>query len=83
VQKIGFDVKFLGFKIQNIVGSCDVKFPIWLEGLAYSHGQFSSYKPEVHDLCGLVLFTEHASISLKSDVFSWTGKVYWAIMCMK
>jgi hypothetical protein len=24
------------FKIQNIVGSCDVKFPIRLEGLAYS-----------------------------------------------
>lgn len=30
------------FKIQNIVGSCDVKFPIRLEGLAYSHGAFSS-----------------------------------------
>ena len=30
------------FKIQNIVGSCDVKFPIRLEGLAYSHSAFSS-----------------------------------------
>ena len=30
------------FKLQNIVGSCDVKFPIRLEGLAYSHGHFSS-----------------------------------------
>lgn len=30
------------FKIQNIVGSCDVKFPIRLEGLAYSHAAFSS-----------------------------------------
>ena len=30
------------FKIQNIVASCDVKFPIRLEGLAYSHGAFSS-----------------------------------------
>ncbi|KAG1722449.1 TBP-domain-containing protein [Suillus paluster] len=38
---------FAKFKIQNIVGSCDVKFPIHLEGLAYSHGQFSSYKPEL------------------------------------
>ncbi|KAH7835267.1 hypothetical protein Vadar_024571 [Vaccinium darrowii] len=35
------------FKIQNIVGSCDVKFPIRLEGLAYSHGAFSSYEPEL------------------------------------
>nr|POE82679.1 tata-box-binding protein 2 [Quercus suber] len=33
---------FKDFKIQNIVGSCDVKFPIRLEGLAYSHGAFSS-----------------------------------------
>lgn len=48
VQKLGFDAKFSEFKIQNIVGSCDVKFPIRLEGLAYSHGQFSSYEPEVH-----------------------------------
>jgi transcription initiation factor TFIID TATA-box-binding protein len=49
VQKLGFDAKFSEFKIQNIVGSCDVKFPIRLEGLAYSHGQFSSYEPEVRD----------------------------------
>lgn len=34
------------FKIQNIVGSCDVKFPIRLEGLAYSHGAFSSVSDE-------------------------------------
>ena len=54
VQKLGFDAKFSEFKIQNIVGSCDVKFPIRLEGLAYSHGQFSSYEPEV---CFAVLFT--------------------------
>lgn len=47
VQKLGFDAKFSEFKIQNIVGSCDVRFPIRLEGLAYSHGQFSSYEPEV------------------------------------
>ena len=42
IQKLGFNAKFMDFKIQNIVGSCDVKFPIRLEGLAYSHGMFSS-----------------------------------------
>uniref|UniRef100_J3N2U6 TATA-box-binding protein n=1 Tax=Oryza brachyantha TaxID=4533 RepID=J3N2U6_ORYBR len=47
VQKLGFPAKFKEFKIQNIVGSCDVKFPIRLEGLAYSHGAFSSYEPEL------------------------------------
>jgi TATA-box binding protein (TBP) (component of TFIID and TFIIIB) len=30
VQKLGFDAKFSELKIQNIVGSCDVKFPIRL-----------------------------------------------------
>ncbi|KAG6738440.1 hypothetical protein POTOM_058059 [Populus tomentosa] len=47
IQKLGFAAKFKDFKIQNIVGSCDVKFPIRLEGLAYSHGAFSSYEPEI------------------------------------
>lgn len=31
VNRIGFEVKFKDFKVQNIVGSCDVKFPIRLE----------------------------------------------------
>lgn len=30
------------FKIQNMVGSCDVKFPIRLEGLASTHAMFCS-----------------------------------------
>ncbi|KIR51816.1 TATA-box-binding protein [Cryptococcus gattii Ru294] len=47
IQKLGFEAKFAEFKIQNMVGSCDVKFPIRLEGLAFSHGAFSSYEPEL------------------------------------
>jgi len=47
IQRLGFNAKFTDFKIQNIVGSCDVKFPIRLEGLAFSHGTFSSYEPEL------------------------------------
>ena len=35
------------FKIQNIVASCDVKFPIRLEGLASSYLKFCSYEPEM------------------------------------
>ena len=30
------------FKVQNMVGSCDVKFPIRLEGLASTHTMFCS-----------------------------------------
>ena len=56
VQKLGFDAKFAEFKIQNIAGSCDVKFPIRLEGLTYNHGEFSSYEPEVRYLNARVVF---------------------------
>jgi transcription initiation factor TFIID TATA-box-binding protein len=47
IQKLGFNSKFTDFKIQNIVGSCDIKFPIRLEGLASRHHNFSSYEPEL------------------------------------
>jgi transcription initiation factor TFIID TATA-box-binding protein len=39
--------RFMEFKIQNMVGSCDVKFPIRLEGLVINQPQFSSYEPEL------------------------------------
>lgn len=47
IQKLGFPASFKEFKIQNIVGSCDVKFPIRLELLAVRHGNFCSYEPEL------------------------------------
>ena len=47
IQKLGFNAKFTDFKIQNIVGSCDIRFPIRLEGLASRHHNFSSYEPEL------------------------------------
>jgi len=47
IQKLGFNAKFTDFKIQKIVGSCDIKFPIRLEGLASRHHNFSSYEPEL------------------------------------
>ncbi|XP_052036984.1 TATA box-binding protein-like 2 isoform X2 [Apodemus sylvaticus] len=47
LQKLGFPVRFFNFKIQNMVGSCDVKFAIRLEILALTHRQFSSYEPEL------------------------------------
>ncbi|CAD5215156.1 unnamed protein product [Bursaphelenchus okinawaensis] len=47
IQKLGFDAKFTEFKVQNMVGSCDVKFPILLEALCIKHAQFSTYEPEL------------------------------------
>ena len=47
VQKLGYPAKFKDFKIQNMVGSCDVKFPITLEGLFLSHNKYCFYEPEL------------------------------------
>jgi len=47
IQQLDFPARFTEFKIQNMVGSCDVKFPIRLEGLAYKHSHYSSYEPEL------------------------------------
>nr|CAD7451869.1 unnamed protein product [Timema tahoe] len=47
VQKLGFPARFMEFTIQNIVATCDVRFPIRVENLNQMHGQFSSYEPEL------------------------------------
>nr|AED87004.1 tata box binding protein [Sterkiella histriomuscorum] len=48
IKKVGFeDVNMQDFKIQNIVGSCDVGFPISLESLSSTHEKFSQYEPEI------------------------------------
>ncbi|XP_044748180.1 TATA-box-binding protein [Coccinella septempunctata] len=47
IQKLGFNIKFEEFTIQNLVATCDLKFPIKLENLNQMHNQFSSYEPEL------------------------------------
>jgi transcription initiation factor TFIID TATA-box-binding protein len=47
IHKLGFQAEFTEFEIRNIVGSCDVRFPVRLEGLAARHHTFSSYEPEL------------------------------------
>jgi len=47
LQKLEFPVQFKEFKVQNMVASCDVKFPIRLEGIAMAHEGFCSYEPEL------------------------------------
>mmetsp|Transcript_12689 Transcript_12689/g.16673 ORF Transcript_12689/g.16673 Transcript_12689/m.16673 type:complete len:253 (+) Transcript_12689:166-924(+) len=38
---------FKDFKIQNMVATSEVGFPIRLEGLVYAHARFASYEPEL------------------------------------
>ena len=61
ITKLGYDARFQDFKVQNIVGSTDVKFPIRLEGLAYSHAVFASVSAIYHacDLCLAALVCGH------------------------
>lgn len=47
LNRMFLQARFSDFKIQNMVGSCDVRFPIRLEGLVLTHGNFSSYEPEL------------------------------------
>jgi transcription initiation factor TFIID TATA-box-binding protein len=48
IERVGFKPKeYMDFKVQNIVGTADLGFPIRLEGLLYSHSVFCSYEPEV------------------------------------
>lgn len=48
IEKVGFKTEpIIDFKVQNIVGTADVGFPIRLEGLVYAHSTFASYEPEL------------------------------------
>jgi transcription initiation factor TFIID TATA-box-binding protein len=47
VEMVGFKPAMIDFKVQNMVGTLDVGFPIRLEGLVYAHSTFASYEPEL------------------------------------
>ncbi|KFB39418.1 TATA-box-binding protein [Anopheles sinensis] len=62
IQKLGNNVKFLDFKVQNLVATADLRFPIRLENLNQNHGQFSSYEPELFP--GLIYRMVHPRVVL-------------------
>ncbi len=62
IKKLGFNVKFKEFTIQNIVGSCNVKFAINLETLQVDHQKFCTYDPEIFP--GLIYRMEKPRIVL-------------------
>lgn len=48
IERVGFKpAAGIDFKIQNVVGTVDVGFPIRLEGVVFAHPTFSSYEPEL------------------------------------
>lgn len=56
-------------QVRNIIASCDVKFPIRLEGMACTHQLLFSYEPE---LPGLIYWMKQAK-SGPSDFRIWQG----------
>jgi hypothetical protein len=57
------------FTIQNIVASCDVKFPIRLEGLAYAHASFANVRrPTRACLCACRLSPDSLCLSLSRSL---------------
>jgi hypothetical protein len=71
LSKLTFNAKLSKFTFQ---GSSNVNFPIRLEGLAYSHGQFSSYKPEVRHIPECLT---HHLLTRPSDVHGLTTALAW------
>ena len=47
LQKIGLNVMFKNFSIQNIVASASAGYPVKLREMASEHTQASSYEPEL------------------------------------
>jgi len=62
VLKLGFSAGFEDFKIQNMVASGDLGFPVRLEGIADEHSKFSSYEPELFP--GLIYRVESPRVVL-------------------
>ncbi len=60
VKRVGFDVKFRGFKVQNMVALADVRFPVNLERLHAEHRQYCVYDPEIFP--GLVYRLERLKV---------------------
>lgn len=73
IEKIGFKPKefeAMDFRIQNVMGTSNVGFPIRLEELSYAHSDYSSYEPEVFP--GLVYRLDRTEVVIL--VFS-SGKI--------
>ena len=45
LQRLGFNARFLNFKIHNVVATVDAKFPVHIARMQAVHHAFSSYEP--------------------------------------
>ena len=47
IQKVGIPVTYNAYTIQNMTATCDVHFPIRLEGLIMNYAANATYEPEL------------------------------------
>ena len=47
LSKLGFANHHAHFKLENIIATTDVGFPIRLEGIVFAHAKFASFEPEL------------------------------------
>ncbi|TDH73335.1 hypothetical protein CCR75_009449 [Bremia lactucae] len=49
IQKMDFpNVNLIDFKIQNVVGTCDLGFRVLVEALAFAYSESCTYEPELY-----------------------------------
>ena len=58
------------FKIQNVVGSADVKFPVRLEGLSFAHSLFCSVSTSPRP---------DSSLCCVTSLGSWPARTSWQL----
>lgn len=47
IQRVGFPARMGSYKVQNMTATCDLGFPIRLEGFLYANANVSTYEPEL------------------------------------
>lgn len=48
LQKLGFNVQFINFRVVNVLGTCSLPFGIKINLFSKQHPQNASYEPELH-----------------------------------
>ena len=70
IKNMGFQVKFSGFKVNNILASADVGFKISLDKLSHTHNGLCQYEPEIFP--GLIYRMYSPKVTL--EIFA-SGKI--------
>ena len=90
VQKLGYQVRFLDFEIQNVVAKCDVHFPIMLPKMVEVDDKtMCSYEPEIFPALKyrmveprvmLLIFASGKVVltgaKCRQDIYEAFGKIY-------